>query len=301
MRVPILPPIKALQALSALAKVGSLTRAAGDLGVTRSALSHRIADLEAQLGVSLVQRSGRNIVLTDDGEALVAAMGDAIVRIQGAVQPFRGRRTQIRLSTVATFASQWLIPRLPVLQSRYPEIEIAISTTRRAVDIGSEDCDCAIRHGLGKWEGLSSTLLFYETLVPVAAPAVADRPVNQGNKRDFGSAMLIRARSRFLDWSVWWSSAGLPGTPPEGGIVVETRSNALEAALAGAGIAISDRAYIERPVIEGRLRILSECTIQLSEGYYFVHRPAGRNNRTINVLRDWLVEAASESVGSALD
>jgi DNA-binding transcriptional LysR family regulator len=292
MRVPVLPPIKGLQALSALAKFGSLVRAAAELGVTRSALSHRITDLEAQLGVVLVQRAGRNIALTEDAEALVAAIGDALDRIEGAVQPLRSRRTQVRVSTVATFASHWLIPRLPSLQSRHPEIEIAISTTRRPVDLGVENFDCAIRHGLGRWEGLSSTLLFHETLMPVAAPVVADRLANSGGSQaSFGSATLIRARSRYMDWSVWWRYAGRPGTPPEGGTVVETRANALEAALAGVGIAMIDMAYVERPVAEGRLRLLSAAPVQLSEGYYFVHRQGIPKKRLIDALRDWLVDA----------
>jgi DNA-binding transcriptional LysR family regulator len=291
MHVPVLPPIRGLQALSALAKFGSLVRAAAELGVTRSALSHRVTDLEAQLGVVLVRRAGRNIVLTEDAEAFLAGIGDALERIEGAVQPLRGRRSQVRVSTVATFASHWLIPHLPSLQSRHPEIEIAISTTRRPVDLDVENFDCAIRHGLGKWEGLKARLLFRETLVPVATPDVADRLASRGSEANFGSVTLIRARSRYMDWSVWWRYAGRPGMPPDGGIVVETRANALEAALAGVGIAMIDMAYVGQPVAEGRLRLLSTPPVQLSEGYYFVHRQGVRKKRLIDAVGDWLVEA----------
>jgi DNA-binding transcriptional LysR family regulator len=291
MRVPVLPPIRSLQALSALARLGSLVRAAAELGVTRSALSHRITELEALLGVVLVRKAGRNIVLTEDAEALLAGIGDALERIEGAVRPLRSRRSQVRLSTVATFASHWLIPHLPDLQSRHPDIEIAISTTRRPVDLDVENWDCAIRHGLGTWQGLNATLLFHETLVPVATPDVADRLAGRGSDASFGSVTLIRARSRYMDWSVWWRQVGRPGTPPEGGIVVETRANALEAALAGVGIAMIDMAYVGQPVAEGRLRLLSAQPVPLSEGYYFVHRQGIAKKRLINALRDWLVEA----------
>jgi DNA-binding transcriptional LysR family regulator len=291
MRVPILPPIRGLQALSALAKLGSLVRAAAELGVTRSALSHRIIELETQLGVVLVRKVGRNIVLTEDAEALLAGIGDALERIEGAVRPLRSRRSQVRVSTVATFASHWLIPHLPDLRSRHPDIEIAISTTRRPVDLDVENLDCAIRHGLGKWEGLKATLLFQETLVPVATPDVADRLAGRGSHAGFGSATLIRARSRYMDWSIWWRHVGWPGTPPEGGIVVETRANALEAALAGVGLAMIDMAYVGQPVAEGRLRLLSAPPVPLSEGYYFVHRQGSPKKRLIHAVRDWLVEA----------
>ena len=96
-------------------------------------------------------------------------MGDALERVEAAVQPFRRDRGQIRLSTVATFASHWLIPRLAEFQVRHPGIGVALSTTTRPVDLGNEDIDCAIRHGRGAWKGLASTLLFKETLMPIAA------------------------------------------------------------------------------------------------------------------------------------
>src|SRR6201996_5423205 len=102
---PVQPSARALSALSLLAALGTLTEAAEQLGVTRSALSHRIAELEKQLRVMLVRKEGRRIVLTEDGERLLAGMGDALDRIEAAVEPFRRDRGQIRLSTVATFCS----------------------------------------------------------------------------------------------------------------------------------------------------------------------------------------------------
>src|SRR5690242_13036657 len=132
------PSARALSALSLLASLGSLTEAAGELGVTRSALSHRIAELEKSLGVALVRKSGRRLVLTEDGERLLASVGDALERIEAAIQPFQRDRGQIRLSTVATFASHWLIPRLADFQARHPRLEVAISTTTRPVDLARE-------------------------------------------------------------------------------------------------------------------------------------------------------------------
>ncbi len=192
---PATPSARALSALSLLASLGSLTEAAGQLGVTRSALSHRIAELEESLGVALVRKAGRKLVLTEDGERLLGSVGDALERIEAAVKPFRRDRGQIRLSAVTTFASHWLIPRLADFQARHPRIEVAISTTTRAVDLGREEVDCAIRHGRGAWKGLSATLLFQETLMPIAAPSVAARL----RSRTAQAIPLMRARSRFMD------------------------------------------------------------------------------------------------------
>src|ERR1700733_8337479 len=202
MATPVQPSARALMALSWLATLGSLTEAADQLGVTRSALSHRIAELEKRLGVALVRKSGRRIALTEDGQRLLSSMGDALDRIEAAVQPFRRDRGQIRLSTVSTFASHWLIPRIAAFQAQHPKVEVAILTTTRAVDLAEEEVDCAIRHGRGGWKGVDATLLFRETLMPIAAPAVAAR-FKTGTKPGWQGAPLIRARSRFMDWANW--------------------------------------------------------------------------------------------------
>jgi DNA-binding transcriptional LysR family regulator len=288
---PVAPSARALAALSLFATLGTLTEAAAQLGVTRSALSHRIADLEKQLGVALVRKAGRRIALTEDGERLLSSMGDALERLQAAVEPFRRDRGQIRLSTVATFASHWLIPRIAQFQARYPRIEVAIFTTTRAVDLQQEEVDCAIRHGRGGWKGLSSTLLFKETLMPVAAPEVADRFLS-GIKPDWRRAPLIRARSRFMDWSIWQKHDRAPAKRRIKWLTVETRAQALDAALSGAGVALMDMAYITTPVANGRLRQLADHPLPLPTGYYFVNVPNARSLHLLNHLRDWAVEAA---------
>ena len=135
----MLPSLRGLQALSVLSQTGSLTTAAGVLGVSRSALSHRIADLEHQLGVALIQKRGRRVAPTDDAEALLLVMGDALDRIEAAVEPIRRRRSQLRISTVATLASHWLLPRLPEFRALHPDIEVALTTTRRVIDLEAED------------------------------------------------------------------------------------------------------------------------------------------------------------------
>ena len=285
MAISTAPSARALSALSHLANLGSLTEAAEQLGVTRSALSHRIAELEKGLGVTLVRKVGRKLVLTEEGERLLASVGDALERIEAAIKPFRRDRGEIRLSTVTTFASHWLIPRLADFQARHPLIEVTISTTTRAVDLGREDIDVAIRHGRGNWKGLTSALLFKETLMPIASPSVAARlRLGQG-------VPLIRARSRFMDWSRWQKSASaFPGRPKW--LTVETRAQALDGAIAGAGIALMDMAYVGPHVRAGRLELLADRPLRLSTGYYFAHAPRAKNIHLLTRFRDWVVEAA---------
>ena len=285
------PSARALSALSLLATFGSLREAADRLGVTRSALSHRIAELEKSLGVPLVRKAGRNLVLTEDGERLLGSVGDALDRIDAAVQPFQRNRGQIRLSTVATFASHWLIPRVAEFQAQHPQIEVVISTTTRAVDLRVEDVDCAIRHGRGAWKGLASTLLFEETLMPIAAGAVAGR-ISSNTRQGWRGIPLIRARSRFMDWTRWLEADRALANKPAKWLTVETRAQALDAAIAGAGIALTDMAYIGPQVAEGRLKMLAERPLQLQTGYYFVHPADARNMHLLTLFRDFVVEAA---------
>jgi DNA-binding transcriptional LysR family regulator len=289
------PPARALEALARLATLGSLTVAAEQLGVTRSALSHRIADLERSLGVALVRKAGRKLRLTEDGERLLAGMGDALERIDAAVQSFQRDRGQIRLSTVSTFASHWLIPRVAEFQAQHPKIEVAIFTTTRPVDLGREDIDCAIRHGRGSWKGLTETLLFNETLMPIAARSVANR-IRLDAPAGRARIALIRARSRFIDWTRWQKAHGaFHGALSKGQtkwLTVETRAQALDAAIAGAGIALMDVAYIGPHIAAGRITTLAEHPLQLQTGYYFVHRPDARNIHLLLQFRDWVVAAA---------
>ncbi|HEX3912846.1 MAG TPA: LysR substrate-binding domain-containing protein [Steroidobacteraceae bacterium] len=281
------PSARALSALSTFATLGTLTEAAEQLGVTRSALSHRIAELEKRLGVALVRKAGRRISLTEDGERLLGSMGDALDRIEAAVQPFRRDRGQIRLSTVSTFASHWLIPRIAQFQAQHPKIEVAILTTTRPVDLGKEAVDCAIRHGRGGWKGVAATLLFQETLMPIASPEIADR-----FKAGWHGAPLIRARSRFMDWQNWQKQDRALAKRRTKWLTVETRAQALDAAMAGAGVALMDMAYIGTAVAGGRLKMLAEHPLRLPTGYYFVHAPDARNLHLLALLRDWALAAA---------
>ncbi|ATQ58336.1 LysR substrate-binding domain-containing protein [Paracoccus yeei] len=234
------------------------------------------------------QRTAKDRIVGKAGQhglALLAAMGDALEKIEAAVGPLQRRQRQLRLSTVSTFALNWLLPRLRDFQARHPDIDLAVSTTQRVIDFDQEDVDCAIRHGHGQWEGLRSAFLFRETLVPAAKPGLfGERPPEWST---------IRARSRFQDWTRWWRGTDQHGTPPMRGVVVETRSQALEAALAGAGVVLTDRRYLSSLLAEGRLVTLGP-SVELPEAYFFVHRTSVRNPRLVDSMRHWLISEALE-------
>lgn len=285
------PSLRGLHALAALQKHHSHRQAAEALGITRSALSHRIAELEAELGSKMTIRRGRSASLTDDAVTLLATLGDALARIDSAVAPFQQRGRQLRLSTVDTFATNWLLPRLSEFRATYPEIELAILTTQRAVDLENEDIDCAIRHGSGNWPDLECHHLFGETLVPVGAPTFTGMNMEQ--------CPAIVAKSRYLDWSLWTRRSGQAPLSRRSELVVENRSQALEAALNGIGVALTDMRYVDRHLVSGRLVSLGP-TVELDEGYYLVRRRKVRNQRYVEAMLNWLKAQIEEQGRTSL-
>jgi len=127
--------------------------------------------------------------------------------------------------------------------------------------------------------------------MPIAAPAVADR-LGAGAESGWQGTPLIRARSRFMDWSKWQQRDSAFSKWRVTWLTVETRAQALDACLAGAGVALMDTAYISAHITDGRLRTLAESPLQLQAGYYFVHDPKVRNMHLLTRLRDWALEAS---------
>src|ERR1700692_916711 len=201
--------LRAVQAFGAVARAGSGLGAAGELAVSPSALSHLVRQLERRVGVALFVRAGRGLKLTTNGEQLAAAVFPALATISEALSGFARRGTELRISTISTFAVRWLIPRLSRFQSRHPDVELFLSTSTRPVDLSQETFDCAIRFGRGEWSGIASEALYTEELVPACSPQW--RTANTMlTLKDLRRARLLHARARRQDWDRWLAAEGAP-------------------------------------------------------------------------------------------
>jgi DNA-binding transcriptional LysR family regulator len=284
-----MPSLKAVKAFSAVAHEGSFARAAAQLGISRSAVSHLVSDLERLVGVRLLERKRGHIEATHDGKALLGGLGDAVLRMEAAIEALRVDRSSIRLTTVATLASCWLLPRLSRLQAVHPHLQLAISTTTRAVDFSGDEFDCGIRHGMGLWPGLESTLLFQETLV-LAGPSSLLLRINGKNiARSLHSVPIIEARTRRGDLARWWYGNGFEGTPPRAKLVVENRSQALAAACAGSGLTTTDARFIGALGLNTAIGRVPGHEVALAEGNYFIVPPRHASRRNIKLFRAWLM------------
>ena len=225
--------LRALHAFSLLARHGRASIAAEKLGVSPSALSHLMRKLESELGATLVNRDGRGLTLTDEGQRLALSLGDAFDRIEEAVDSFKRRgRTELRISTVSTFATRWLIPRLPDFQAGQPDVELLLSASTRMVDLDRENYDCAIRLGTGNWPSVESHLLWNEHLAVAMAPGLL-RSKDAANPMVLLELPLLHSSARRNDWTEWLEKAGISHPDINSGTVLQSRDLAIQAAIHG--------------------------------------------------------------------
>ena len=281
-------PLRAVQAFGAIARAGSVVGAAAELAVSPSALSHLTRQLERRLGVPLLARAGRGLKLTAEGEQLAAAVVPALASIADALRGFARRGTELRISTLSTFAMRWLIPRLSRFQAQHPDIEIFVSTSTRAVDLSQETFDCAIRFGRGEWPGIACDALYREELVPACNPQWL-KTSGVRKIQDLRRAKLLHARARRQDWNRWIDARGVSGIDTNVGPVFETRDLAIQAAIAQMGIAIVDPRFIEAELAAGQLTLPFGQPLALQTGYWLVWRPGREGGRPLAAFRRWLV------------
>ena len=246
-----LPPLPALRTFEAAARLGSYTRAAGELNVTHSAVSHQIKALEAQLGMPLFAREGRAVVLTPAGEELLPAVNGALRQLADALAGLRHRINPLRLSVsvMPSFAGRWLAPRLVAFLDANPGCELNVLSSDAIADFARDGVDLAIRWGFGNYPGLRTELLMDDVLFPVMAPDFAGGIPSS----PAGLAGLPLIRSVGEDWQHWFRAAGLDWPEPASGLALSDSGVVVQAAIDGQGVALARRSLAMRALREGRL------------------------------------------------
>jgi LysR family glycine cleavage system transcriptional activator len=287
-----LPPLPCLRAFEAVVRHRSVTRAAAELGVTQPAVSQRLRQLEAFLERPLVRRDAGGIANTEGGQAYAARLERAIAEIRAATEELRtagdGERA-LTNSVHATFAQRWLIPRLAGFLAAYPEIEIRLLATSQIADRWREDVDLSIRPGAEKGGRARSDFLIANDLFPVAGPALLERrPVRE--PADLAAHVLLRveAAPRDQDWPRWLAAAGVQGLRPRRWLPFASSSHAIEAAIAGLGVAIGHTPFVVDALDAGRLVAPLACRIG-EEGYFLVAARDKAESWKVRRFRSWLV------------
>jgi len=289
-----LPSLNALRAFSVVARHLNLRRAADELCVSPSALSHQIRGLEKTLNIRLFERKQAGLILTHEGEILqpgIAESFEKIVDTLALLNPTVKKRT-LTISMLSTFAMRWFIPRLPAFQQLHPDQEIRIATSIDLVDFESGDVDCAIRSGSGFWPNVSAGYLFSEQLTPVCSPVLINQEKPMHRPSDLAHHTLLHATLRPEDWQIWLKSAGVGGLRPAHEQTFETRNFAIAAAIKGVGVAIVDPSLVSEEVASGRLIQPFDQMLSSENAYYFVSPENVVSPQNLIELKNWLLTEA---------
>ena len=286
-----LPPLNALRAFEAAARHLSFTRAAGELSVTQAAVSHQVKALEARLGVKLFRRLTRGLRLTDEGQALAPDLRDAFERMAEAIERMgaRGTRGTLNVSTVVTFALNWLVPRLARFQASHPDIEVRLSTSMRVVDFAREDFDLAIRFGKGHWPGLHRDKLFDDEITPLCGLQLKDR---LKRPEDLRNVTLLQESPNPVDWTTWLEAAGVSGIKAKKGPQFDSTRIAVEAAMEGLGVAVGPPGLFQDELAHGRLYQPFALTVKNGAAYWVVCPEAAAERPKVKAFRAWIVDEA---------
>ncbi|OFW47873.1 MAG: transcriptional regulator [Acidobacteria bacterium RIFCSPLOWO2_12_FULL_67_14b] len=295
-----LPPLNALRAFESAARHLSFTRAAAELNVTQAAISHQVRALEARLGVTLFWRQNRTLRLTEAGQALAPAAGEAFQRIADAVARLGGSRSSgaLTVSVLDSFAANWLVPRLKRFRARAPEVELHLTTSDHLVDFTRDDVDLAVRYGGGRWPGLAAERLMTEELFPVCSPALLEAGPPLERPDDLGRHTLLHDEMR-EDWRMWLLAAGVRGGDPARGPSYTRSSLVIQAAISGEGVALGRSVLVADALAEGRLVRPFTVSLPAEYAYYVVVPPAALERPKVRAFRDWIVaEAAGEGTSA---
>lgn len=287
--LPPLPPLGALRAFEAAARLGSLTAAADELSVTHGAVSQQVKALEEWIGVALFERKGRGVALTTPGAALYSTAHDALLSIAERSAALR-RKTNPRRLTVTTmpsFAARWLSPRIGRFLERELNIELNIRSSEAVVDLVSEGVDVAIRFGGGHYPGLLSEFLMADELLVAVSPAFRGGQL-PGVPAELRDVQLLHGQGE--DWPDWFAAEGLSLSAPPKLLSYNDSSLALQAAVEGAGVVLTRRSLAVTDLTAGRLVQLFDRVRPLPSSYWVVTTPASAELPLVQRFRAWLFE-----------
>lgn len=246
-----LPPLNAVRAFESAGRHESFKRAADELNVTASAISQQVQILEDFLGTMLFERHPRGLRLTGHGRAYLAAASGALGQLGDATARVRApdRNKVFTVSTTASFATQWLVPRLWSFTQRNPEVDVRVSATDRRVDLATEDVDLAIRHGRGDYQGVRTELLIEEYMIPVCSPMLVRgrHPLNVPSDLRHHTLLHMDAMAldgMLADWGVWLAAAGVSDIDTKRGPRFSEKYLTIQEAVAGRGVTLRRRAWL---------------------------------------------------------
>jgi LysR family glycine cleavage system transcriptional activator len=291
-----LPPLTALRAFEAAARLESFSKAADEMFVTHSAVSHQIKSLEEYLGVPLFSRQGRRrVTLTSEGIYLAERVRSALIQVaEAAAAISRQRRTnRLNVSVLPSFAARWLMPRMGRFMELNPGLEVNVQTSSDLTDFARDETDLAIRWGRGNWPHLHSEHFLDDEYFVVCSPKF-NRGRLPKKPQDLAKYPLMRADPGM--WKRWFQTAGVDLPEPTVGIEFNDAALMLQGALDGSAIALTRSSIAAWDLERGNLVRLFDAALPSDRGYYLVWPEPPKPSPVMLKFRAWLLEEKERSV-----
>lgn len=287
-----LPSLSALRAFEAAARLRSFKKAADELAVTATAISHRIRVLEDDLERPLFVRKVRAVELTADGLVLAAAVSSGFQAMAGAVEQIRRpRRASVTLSATPAFATKWLVPKLAAFQHAHPQIDLHVLASNAPVDLDSGTVDLAIRYGHGRYPGVTARLLLEDRFAPVANPALLARVGKDAAQWPLIHFDWHRPQALDLTWRAWARAKGRAAGDMSTGIRYSEESHAIQAAVAGQGVALLSVLLVEEELRMGVLQMADEPVLE-GMSYHLLNTDRRPLSEAAALVHAWLMDVA---------
>ncbi len=290
-----LPSLNGLRAFEAAARHLSFTLAASELNVTQTAISHQIRRLEEELGIRLFIRQNRALALTSEARDYLPGVRAAFNDLRLATDRLLRKDDDkvLTVSTLASLAAKWLLPRLTDFQESHPGIDVRITTSTSLVDFQRDNVDAAIRYGRGQWPGLRADWLMADELFPVCSPSLlrGDKPLRQ--PEDLRAYPLLHtSNANSDDWRLWLTAAGLPADiARQPGITFDMIFMTIQAAIDGIGVAMGRTSYVQDDIAKGRLVVPFKIALPADAGFYLVAPEGRREAPKLTAFRQWMLAA----------
>lgn len=296
--LPRLPSLNGLRAFECAARHMSFTRAAEELNVTQTAISHQIRRLEDELGVRLFMRLKYGLALTEEGHAYLPGIRSAFLELRYSTEKLleSSNNSVLTISTLVSVASKWLLPRLPSFREAHPQIDVRISASTEWVDFRKGGIDAAIRYGDGNWPGLRADWLMSDEIFPVCSPRLltGDKPLN--TPVDLAHHPLLQVSGVTAnDWNDWLHAAGQPPLTAKGPrLTFDLAMMAVQAAIDGQGVCIGRSTYVDDDLRAGRLVAPFDLRLKSASGFYLVTPHDQAESKKIVAFRGWLSQVLAK-------
>jgi len=279
-----------LRAFEALGRLRNFSRAAEELHLTASAVSHQIAALESFCATKLFQRNRRDIVLTPAGDRLLKVVREALEQLSSLTGSLRGRNEDdLSITAPPSFVSRWLMPRLGAFLAKHPEIKLKLHATPALIDLDVEGTDFGIRYGSGTWAGTRSEKLFDEEVFPVASPDYVSR-MKVRRLTDLQRCLLLC--DDFESWENWFTQAGVKVDQTSLGPTFSDSALLLQAAEMGQGVALARSMLVSDTIATGALVRIGSLGVPAPDGYYLVSTLSRPDSTAAMAFRLWLCSSA---------